>query len=161
MSPDELASAQEACGVAFPPDLCDLLAETLPTGRQFPDWRTRARESFESFRATLIAGIHFDVLHNDFWLTSWGEQPTDAAESLAVVTEQVYQAPALIPIYSHRAIPNEPEERGNPVFSLVQTDIMTYGHDLDDYLRHEFHLSPRVDQAEPRRAIRFWTQMLG
>ena len=64
LSDVELANAQEAAGELFPPDLCELLAETLPVGRQFPDWRSRPREAMDWFRTNLIEGIHFDVLEN-------------------------------------------------------------------------------------------------
>jgi hypothetical protein len=40
-------------------------------------------------------------------------------------------------------IPDDPHLEGNPVFSVHQADIIYYGHDLEDYLRHEFGLSGR------------------
>jgi hypothetical protein len=76
-----------------------------------------------------------------------------------IVTEVVNRAPELIPIYQHRGIPNEPLERGNPVFSVMQADAILYGVDLEDYLRHEFHgrrVRPVPDQE---REIRFWTSL--
>ena len=77
LSDVELASAQEAAGEMFPPDLCELLTETLPVGRQFPDWRSHPREAMDGFRANLIEGIHFDVLENGFWPSGWGSsRPT-------------------------------------------------------------------------------------
>jgi hypothetical protein len=39
LSESELSRAQAEAEVAFPPDLCELLTATLPTGRGFPDWR--------------------------------------------------------------------------------------------------------------------------
>jgi hypothetical protein len=62
----------------------------------------------------------------------------------------------LIPIYGHRMMPDEPHLPGNPVFSVYQTDIIYYGYDLADYLRHEFHLPGREPWPERVRAIRFW-----
>ena len=67
--------------------------------------------------------------------------------------------PALIPIYAHRAIPNEPLEAGNPVFSVWQAvDTIVYGADLADYLRREFSRVP--GEADEGRPIRFWTDLL-
>ena len=34
-------------------------------------------------------------------------------------------------------MPDRPHLNGNPVLSVYQTDIVYYGFDLDDYLRHE------------------------
>jgi hypothetical protein len=160
LSAAELDAAQARAGVLFPPDLCELLTETLPTGQQFPDWRTRARESLEAFREQLIDGIEFDAIHNDVWLPSWGEKPSDHAELRMLVTEKVFDAPALIPIYSHRGLPNDPLEAGNPVFSIVQTDIIVYGLDLGDYLRHEFAPRASRDAPRPARPIRFWADLV-
>ena len=36
LSDSELATAQEEAGAAFPPDLCELLTATLPTGPAVP-----------------------------------------------------------------------------------------------------------------------------
>jgi len=159
LSQSELANAQAEAGVAFPPDLCVLLTATLPSGRQFPDWRNRPRDAMNEWRAYLVDGIHFDVLHNDFWPSTWPARPDAPAESREIVELRLAEAPALIPIYSHRGIPNEPLEAGNPVFSVSQTDIIIYGNDLADYLHHEFH--GRDGSVElPERTIRFWTAML-
>jgi hypothetical protein len=42
------------------------------------------------------------------------------------------------------------------VFSVHQTDIIHYGFDLADYLRHEFGLPGRAPWPERVRPIRFW-----
>ena len=63
LSPAELDAAQAETETLFPPDLCALLTETLPTGRQFPDWRNAPKESLSAFREQLIDGIEFDVVH--------------------------------------------------------------------------------------------------
>lgn len=160
LSPAELDAAQAETETLFPPDLCALLTETLPTGRQFPDWRNAPKESLSAFREQLIDGIEFDVVHNDVWLESWGEQPSDSTERKMLVTELVLEAPVLIPIYSHRGIPNEPLETGNPVFSIVQTDIIVYGPNLADYLRAEFGPNRLRDLSTPLRAIRFWSELV-
>ena len=160
LSSGEIDAAQDQTGVRFPPDLCELLTETLPVGAQFPDWRHHARASFEEFRQQLIEGIEFDAIHNAVWLTSWGEKPSDQAELRAVVRASVLPAPAVIPIYAHRGIPNEPLEVGNPVFSIMQTDIIVYGADLANYLRNEFGPASQRDHSPPARSIRFWTELL-
>jgi hypothetical protein len=156
----ELDAVQEQAGTAFPPDLCDLLMATLPTGPGFPDWRTRAREPVTAFREHLIDGIEFDALHNAVWLASWGDRPTNNDEVREVISQRVRDAPALIPLFGHRAIPNEPLEAGNPVFSIVQTDIIVYGGDLAEYLRKEFGPQHDVRQAQPEPRIRFWSDLL-
>jgi hypothetical protein len=68
----------------------------------------------------------------------------------------VTAAPQLIPVFMHRMMPDEPHEAGNPVFSVHQTDIILYGCDLADFLRHQFGLPTGEPWAGPVRPIRFW-----
>lgn len=49
---------------------------------------------------------------------------------------------------------------GNPVFSIVQTDIIYYGTDLADYLHAEFGVPRRAWAATDARVIRFWSDFV-
>ncbi len=108
-------------------------------------------------------GFCFDIEHAELWRPEWGPKPDLLADRIAVF-ETVYNAPPkLIPIYGHRYISAEPPEAGNPVFSVYQSDIITYGTDLWDYLMVEFaprppseHPSQKQTEA-PARKIRFWS----
>jgi hypothetical protein len=163
LSAAELDATQEDAGVRFPSDLCELLSETVPTGPQFPDWRTRPREALAAFRDSLIDGIAFDAINNAMWLDSWGEKPIDSRELRELIRREVDSAPTLIPVYGHRAIPNEPLEAGNPVYSIVQTDIVVYGSNLREYLINEFHPRPpggAVVHSAEVRTIRFWDSLV-
>jgi hypothetical protein len=101
-------------------------------------------------------GVLFDVEHNGFWLDTWGPRPASIEEALRAANNLIAAAPRLIPIYSHRMITDEPHSAGNPVFSVHQTDIMVYGFNLADYLRHEFGLPGREPWPEQLIWIRFW-----
>ncbi len=164
LSTDELARVEQEAGLLFPPDLRELLTETLPTGSGFPDWRSNARRTMKEWQSRLLAGISFDVSKNGYWLESWGVRPSDPAKRLTVVEQLVTDAPLLVPVFGHRAIPNDPWMSGNPVFSVVQTDIVIYGDNLADYLRREFaantERSDSLRRDGPVRPIRFWTEML-
>ena len=102
-------------------------------------------------------GICFDIERNDFWMYEWGPRPTDPVAALEVAQRQLAHAPKLIPVYSHRYLPSEPSESGNPVFSVHQTDIIYYGFDLASYFTHEFEVfSPDWAATEPRE-IPYWS----
>jgi hypothetical protein len=152
----ELATTEARFGFRFVPDLRNFLQAGLPKGPGFPQWRSgeeaRLREQLEIPRD----GILFDIEHNGFWLSEWGPRPGKLEEAKKIASDLIAAAPKLVPIYMHRMIPDEPSEAGNPVFSVHQTDIIYYGFDLRDYLRHEFELGEREPWPEKVRPIRFW-----
>jgi hypothetical protein len=149
----ELDAAQERYDLAFPPDLIALLREQRPT--QGYDWRTDDAAIREMLRRPLD-GLLFDVEHNVLWLPEWGERPPTPQARAEVVAQAVARAPKLIPIFGHRYLPAEPHEAGNPVFSVVQSDIIYYGVDLADYFEREFG-DPRRPLPRPAKRIAFWS----
>ena len=164
MTEDEFATAEGTFGIRFPPDLKQFLSAALPLDHKFripawPDWRG----DHEGIRVRLawpIDSICFDIEHNEFWYPEWGPQPATLPEKFEVARKALRAAPALVPVCSHRYIPTEPVEEGNPVWSMYQTDIILYGATLTDYFQHEFKVpAPSAPPAEPRR-IRFWTDFI-
>jgi hypothetical protein len=152
----EVAAVEGRFGFRFPPDLREFLQTALPRGPQFPDWRSGGDGALRGWLDLPRQGVLFDVEHNGFWLEEWGTWPGSPEEALRVAGELVAAAPRLIPIYMHRMMPDEPHLPGNPVFSVHQTDIIHYGFDLADYLRHEFGLPGRQPWPDRVRPIRFW-----
>ena len=153
----EVAAVEGRYGFRFPPDLRELLQAALPTGAGFPDWRYASETALRQW-LDVTEGILFDVEESGFWLAEWGERPADVAEAKRIATGLIAAAPTLIPIYSHRMMPDEPHAAGNPVFSVHQTDVICYGATLTDYLLHEFE-PPRslgCPNSDSYRAIRFW-----
>lgn len=67
-----------------------------------------------------------------------------------------------LPIYAHRFIPNSPNELGNPVFSIYQTDIIYYGIDLIDYFSNEFDIEVPKSYitVEQPKVIPFWSELV-
>jgi hypothetical protein len=155
----ELDAAQERYGLRFPPDLVDLLLDRRPI--EGWDWRT----DDEGIRRALehpLEGLLFDVEENELWWREWGARPERADERAEVVTAVVNAAPRLIPLIGHRYIAEEPHEAGNPVFSVMQADVIYYGADLADYFEREF--DPRLFERRPiRRDIKFipfWSELV-
>jgi hypothetical protein len=128
-----------------------------------------------AWRERIVDGFHFDVINNGFWLPAWGERPDDPRDSRSLVAEPLAEVPQLIRIAGHRGIPNEPLASDNPVFSVMQTDIVAYGINLAEYLANEFHRDElqlllneleldEFQRAEPQpvgmgHTIRFWSDM--
>jgi len=152
----EVALVESWFSFRFPPDLRAFLQTALPRGPQFPDWRSGDKAILRDWLDRPRQGVLFDIEHNGFWLDEWGPRPDSIQEALRNASELVAAAPRLIPIFMHRMMPDEPHLPGNPVFSVHQTDIIYYGFDLADYLRHEFGLPGREPWPEHVMSIRFW-----
>jgi hypothetical protein len=153
----ELDLVQARFGLRFPPDLVDLLRDRRP----LDGWGWLNDEA--GIRRALdhpLSGLLFDVGHG-LWWPEWGERPATAAERTEVVTAIVAGASPLIPLIGHRYIPAEPHEPGNPVFSVMQSDVIYYGTDLDDYFRNEFatHRSLRQPLSD-FKFIAFWSDLV-
>ena len=152
---DELDLAQETFGLTFPPDLIDLFLERRPT--QGWDWRSDGKK-IRGMLAWPLDSLLFDVENNDLWWPQWGERPVTAATRAEVLRDVVNQAPKLVPLVSHRYLPCEPHEAGNPVFSIYGSDVIYYGADLADYFEREF-ASERGPIVGPVKQIRFWSEL--
>jgi hypothetical protein len=159
LTSSEVASLEKRYRVRIPPDLRAFLQTALPVSEGFPNWRTKDKDSLHERMDRPRQGVLFDVEVNGFWLTQWGSRPGSMEEALRLVGQMLDAAPRLIPIYLHRMMPDEPNEAGNPVFSVHQTDIIRYGFDLADYLRREFGLPGREPWPEQERSIRFWDEL--
>jgi hypothetical protein len=156
----EIASVEKGFGFHFPPDLRAFLQTALPQGKAFPDWRSGDEKTLRHRLDLPRRGVLFDVERNFFWLPEWGLRPERLADALQAAEKLIAAAPKLIPVFEHRMMPDEPFLEGNPVFSVHQTDIIYYGFNLEDYLRHEFDLPGRAlwpdSGPEKTRPIRFW-----
>jgi hypothetical protein len=153
---EELDDAQEKYDLTFPPDLIALFLERRPV--QGWDWRSDEPEIREMLERP-CEGLIFDVEHDGLWWPEWGDRPDHENERAETLRAIVQQAPKLVPLVSHRYIPCEPNEAGNPVFSIHQSDVIYYGVNLDDYFEREFG-HPRRLVAKPMRHIRFWSKLV-
>ncbi|MEM6908939.1 MAG: SMI1/KNR4 family protein [Pseudomonadota bacterium] len=152
----ELEAAQQQFKLEFPSDLVALLLDRRPVGSL--DWRTD-QAKIEDALSWPLKGILFDIDHSDFWLSDWGEKPQKKSDQHAIARDAIEAAPKLIPVYSHRYIPQEPNEEGNPVFSVYQTDVIYYGSNLEHYFENEFGAWSAKPFKE-YKVIPFWSDLV-
>ncbi len=149
----ELDRAQERYGLTFPPDLIELyLDRRLVDGY---DWATE-NQTIRGMLAWPFELLLFDVEH-DFWWPDWGEQPPTLGEKTEVLRGVLGAAPKLIPIYSHRFLPETPKGAGNPVFSMHGSDTIYYGADLENYFEREFGTA---ELGPIFRQVPFWSDLV-
>jgi hypothetical protein len=149
----ELDEAQERYAVRFPPDLIGLLLERQPANGY--NWKGEDARIRRMLRWPLEM-LLFDV-EQGFWWPEWGERPSLTEERMEVVENAIRDVPKLIPLLSHRFIPEEPNEEGNPVFSMHGFDTIYYGANLTEYFRNEFQ---GMHQIGSTRHIPFWSDIV-
>lgn len=154
-SQDELDDAQAQWSLRFPPDLVALLRERRqPVGQGSLDWTTSDPADIRNSLDWPFEGFWFDVQHRMWW-PEWGVKPTTQEGQREALRAAFAAAPKLIPVYGHRYLPEEPFESGNPVFSVYQGDVIHYGSDLADWIKHETrnYSTP----PGPLKEIPFWS----
>jgi hypothetical protein len=164
---DEIVQIETKFIIKFPTDLRQFLQLGLPISESFVDWRKGliskdAEAKIVSRLDWPLEGMLFDLQSNDFWINSWGDRPETYKEKEQIAREKYLTFPKLIPIYSHRYIPMEQMESGNPIFSVHQMDIIYYGYDLATYLANEFHfeLPYGFEIVDEPKNIRFWSNWI-
>lgn len=167
LTDSEIEKVNHDFGIIFPSDLKLFLQTALPVSVGFVHWRygihsEKGKQAIKHRLNWPLKGMLFDIQHNSFWLDEWGAKPFNFRDQKKIVQDEFNEQPTLIPIYSHRYVSSEPNEAGNPVFSVYQMDIIYYGYDLMDYFTKEFGIVlPSSFGAidEPKR-VRFWSDMI-
>ncbi len=172
LSEAEISEIENKWGLSFPPDyrlFLNVLHTTdrpplarkwvgglmrlikgsseLVEGVGFHDWRSNddvVRERLE----WPLSGLEFDIDHNALWLNEWGDKPSSVALQKQKLREEFLKAPKVIPVFGHRYLLSDPCEAGNPVLSIYQADIITYGLSLRGYLLNELSSSVRLTNEE-------------
>jgi hypothetical protein len=138
LSPNQIASIETQLGFHVPEDFAYLFQNLQdPGGVLFP-WSNFNKREYDDALRWVLHGIEFDIEQSHFWLERWGQRPTVLSAALDIARKDFETWPKLLPIYGHRFLAAEPCRSGNPVFSIMQTDIVYYGADLPHYLVHEF-----------------------
>ena len=165
LTENEILQVENRFDILFPPDLKLFLTTELPISEKFVNWRLGLKSKDEADKILdrlnwPLEGMLFDLQSNEFWIKSWGDKPNTYEEKERIAKENYSNWPKLIPIYSHRYIPSQPNKDGNPIFSVYQMDIIYYGFDLATYFANEFSFKltrefKSIDK--PNKEIEFWT----
>lgn len=152
----ELDAIEARFGFRFAADHRVFLAAGLPLGSpHWPDWRDGDPDDLAARLARPVEGLLFDVEHNGFWHPAWSPRPAEVSEALKLARAESASVPPLVPVYGHRYLPGTPGTWGHPVLSVYQTDVIPYGNDLADYVRHEF--TGRASSLTAHATVDFWS----
>ena len=166
LSEEEFEKIENFYNIKFPKVLRILYKSFLPN---FYNWRDFSENNVKNIKQSLywpIEGILFDIENNNFWMDCFGEKTGDIEQNKAKAEEYLKNAkeevPRLIPIYSHRYVPSFPDSIDVPVFSVMQTDIIYYGKNIENYFEHEFgnNYNPEQESADLGIIeIPFWSKL--
>ncbi|AGL20002.1 hypothetical protein L083_6492 [Actinoplanes sp. N902-109] len=148
----ELDRTEREHGFSFADDHRAFLAAGLPQGRGWPDWRDSAQVHDRLIAP--VEGVLFDVAENGFWYEGWGARPPSTGAALTAARTFLLTAPRLIPLHGHRYLPAGRGTTGHPVLSVMQTDVIVYGNDIEDWIRREF--GGAVGPVGARPTVPFW-----
>jgi hypothetical protein len=165
LTDDEIYNIELKFNIKFPPDYKLFLQTGLPVSEGYVNWREGLHSNTSATKIASrldwpLEGLLFDIQSNDFWIDTWGYKSDIYEEKTFIAKRHYADYPKLIPVYSHRYIPGQPSENGNPVFSIYQMDIIYYGYDLATYLANEFHFTLPDNfniPEKPVREIEFWS----
>ena len=138
LSSAEIASIETQLGFRVPEDFAYLFQNLRDPGRVLFPWSEFDKQIYDKSVEWVLHGIEFDIEKNHLWLERWGKRPDALPAALEIARNDFAAWPKLLPIYAHRFLAAEPCRSGNPVFSIMQTDIIYYGCDLPHYLLREF-----------------------
>lgn len=160
----ELAVVERALGAQLPFEVGMLLVMGVPDDDGWRDWRDDPAEQLHEWATHVRDGVVFDVRENDFWSPSFGPRPAELDKRCEVAGDAVDQLPPLFPLYRHRAVPTVAPDgfessSGNPVLSVVGTDVIQYAPDLAAWLHRDFRVPlPTWEQVGDRR-FSFWSEL--
>lgn len=161
MSTAEIESVEAELGFRLPEDFSYFLQNVQDPGAVLFPWADFRIEKYKEQVERVLGGIEFDVEQNGLWLERWSKRPNSLRKSISLVRDDFASWPRLLPIHNHRFLAAEPCRNGNPVFSIMQTDIIYYGSDLGNYLENEFiagRAAHQVDFDRIRR-IDIWSDL--
>ncbi|XP_022950029.1 uncharacterized protein LOC111453239 [Cucurbita moschata] len=171
LSDTEFTSVESTFQFSFPPDLRSILQEGLPIGSGFPNWRSSSIQQLHILINLPRLCLLKEISQRKFWCQSWGTQPNDPNDAVALAQQLLDRAPVLVPIYKNCYIPSEPNMAGNPVFHLDGGEIRVSSFDLAGFFQtHEYSQLSEAETdrsmidspawaATEARAVDFWTEV--
>jgi len=160
MADREIAMIESELCLPLPDDLKFLMGNVLELDSGSPPWSTLDRVTYVEQIDWVLQGILFDVEHANLWLRRWGSQPRSLEAAQNIVRQDFALWPKLFPVFGHRFLAVQPTENDNPVFSIMQSDIICYGANLARYLLQEFGETRDYDEntgAQSPRHVEIWS----
>ncbi len=144
----------------FPPDLLELYKSGSFDSEKLSDLTKVSDEKLRYLFEAPYKGLLLDIELNDLWLDVWGKKPGSLNERLSVFNVIYKNAPVLIPLMSegHKYISSLPMQSDNPIYSVMQSDIICVSLNLRFYIGGPENKILDQDLSIPK--IPFWNEFL-
>lgn len=162
LTTDEIVKIEKLYAIKFPKSLKVFLMEGLPISKGFYNWRNFELNNVEFIKSIIYKPLKDinDSAEEVYWCEEWGEEPVSTADKVKSVRERLKKAPTLLPLFSHRYMP-ETVDNKPPVISVHGIDIIYYGENLEDYLEVEFGEKEQDEiNFERISPIPFWSEIM-
>ena len=159
---EEISIIEQEYEIVFPKELKKFYKEALPISDGFYNWRDRNGESMKYIKRAIQKPIQGIVEGSEDidWNEIWGKEPINSDERKKNIEDMVFNAPKLIPIYSHRYVASVECEK-SPIFSVYGTDIIYYAKNIIDYFLIEFKVKKyEVFKNNEVSYIPFWSDLI-
>lgn len=137
----EIHQIENTYDIIFPNELKEFYKYALPVSAGFYNWR-----DFNIDNVKYIQGVIKKFKENIIdcameidWSNNWGKEPKNLEERMSQIKDMVNKAPTIIPIYIHRGMAAI-NIKNNPVFSILDIDVIYYGNNILEYFQLEFDL---------------------
>lgn len=159
---NEVDKIESIYNIILPYELKLFLKTAVPISDGFYNWRNFAPENIKFIKETILSFKNniIECFDDVEWCPKWGKEPEDIEKRKAKIIEMVNNAPTIIPLYGHRGMA-EINVMNNPVFSIVDTDIIYYGKNIINYLEIEFDIK-KYDSLNLKNItyIPFWSDLI-
>lgn len=158
----EVGKIEKIYGIQFPESLKEFLMEGVPISDGYYNWRNFKADNIEYIKRVIHHPVKYieDYPEEVEWYREWGKEPECVSDRIRIVKKRLKDAPTLLPIYSHRYMPESLDENP-PVISVMGVDIIFYGENLADYFKVELgekkHSEINCQKIKP---ISFWSDII-
>ena len=166
LTKEEIYRIEGIYSIKFPESLCKFYSLGVPISEDengFPCWTDFSEANIAKIKERIQAPFNWLLLDvkKGFWLSNWGKRAEPINEAIEQFTEVAMKAPQLIPLYSHRYMPQFNGMDDIPVISAVGRDIIYYGSNLYEYLYNEFLSNGHFIVNKNCMYVPFWSDIIG